>query len=99
MICGILENSFFGPAVCLAITIPLSKKVNKRQRKKKKKNLHWLVSLLKHHGVVWVGLGAMYVNACNFHNKQVRKELHSVQVITEPQSSRNFLLDIKNNFY
>lgn len=36
-----------------------------------------------------------YVNACNFHNKQVHKELHSVQVITEPQSSRNFLLDIK----
>lgn len=43
----------------------------------------------------WVGLGAMYINACNFHNKQVHKELHSVQVITEPQSSRNFLLDIK----
>jgi hypothetical protein len=42
----------------------------------------------------WVGLGAMYVNACDFHNKQVHKEVHSVQVITEPQSSRNFLLEI-----
>lgn len=30
---------------------------------------------------------------------KVHKELHSVQVITEPQSSRNFLLDIKKNFY
>lgn len=71
----------------------------KTKEKKKKKKLALALSLLKHHGVVWVGLGAMYVNACNFHNKQVHKELHSVQVITEPQSSRNFLLDIKNNFY
>ncbi|CAK6432880.1 unnamed protein product [Pipistrellus nathusii] len=46
----------------------------------------------------WVGLGAVYINACNFHNKQVHKELYSVQVITEPQSSRNFLLDIKKKF-
>lgn len=72
--------------------------VNKRQ-KQKIPNVHWLVSLTKHGVFDWVGLGAMYVNACNFHNKQVHKELHSVQVITEPQSSRNFLLDIKKNFY
>lgn len=42
----------------------------------------------------WVGLGAVYVNACNFNNKQV----HSVQVITEPQSSRNFCLKLKKKF-
>lgn len=43
----------------------------------------------------WVGLGAMYVNACNFIISKYIKNYNSVQVITEPQSSRNFLLDIK----
>lgn len=54
-------NSFFGPAVCLAITVPLSKKVNKRQ---KIKNLHWLVSLMKHRGVVWLGGAGCHVCQC-----------------------------------
>lgn len=91
LICWVLENSFFGPAVCLAITIPLSKKVNKRQ---KKLALACLTYETPSELLDRVGLGAIYVNACNFHNKQVHKEVHSVQVITEPQSSRNFLLEI-----
>lgn len=67
-----------------------------KKKKKKKKALHWPVSLMKPwRWFDWVGLGTMYVHPCNFHNKQVHKEVHSVQVITEPQSSRNFLLEIK----
>lgn len=62
LVCWIWENSFFGPAVCLAITIPLSKKVNKRQ--KKKKILHWLVSLTKHREVVWLGGAGCHVCPC-----------------------------------
>lgn len=62
--------------LCLAITILLSKKVNKSKKTNKQKTLHWLVSLTKYHQSCLNGveLSAIYVNACNFHNKQVHKK-------------------------